>query len=222
MMNTLEQLRKANPFPIYSVHDAEFTDYGRIVQNIDFTQALDYVATQLPKTEGTEYIASIPALEAMPCFQPVRDFLFGCADAQLGVCYGHNHFLNSLEYHKCNELNVSREGCVLLLARIGDMENGVLDSSHVKAFYLPAGQAVELYQATLHFAPCACSDEGFFTLIGLPRGTNAPLPEDRLKRTDGKDHLLTAVNKWQYDFSADAGTPGNPYGIKGENLQVKY
>ena len=222
-MDKLQYLNSINKIKIYDVNSPEFAPYGCIVQGVDFSEALAYLRDSLPPVEGTKYIASLPDVEAMACTKSLSDLYFGCIDIEMGVCYGANNSLNALEYHKCNEINLSLEGCVLLLGLLSDLKDGRMDSSVVKAFYVPAGCAVELNQATLHFAPCKVEEQGFRTLVALPRGTNNPLPEGREKGT-GEAALLATINKWILPHESNATWLGRGYPacIFGENIEIRW
>ena len=94
-----------------------------------------------------------------------------------------------------------------------------LDTSKVKAFFVPAGTMIEVYATTLHYAPCQTSDKGFRCVVVLPEGTNGELshkPENK----SGEEKLLAAVNKWLIGH-AEGGLPeGSFIGLKGENTEV--
>lgn len=107
---------------------------------------------------------------------------------------------------------------VLILGHIWDIENGEIDSSSFKAFYLPAGTAVEVYATTLHFCPCEVEKSGFGCVVGLPLGTNTPLENTT------EDSLLFRKNK--LIIAHCDNTPliekGVVSGITGENFEIKY
>ena len=84
---------------------------------------------------------------------------------QLGYCNGHNTRLNCLEYHRDSELNIGLYDFILLVAREDDIIGGKLDTSKVMAFRAKAGQVVEVYGTTLHYAPCNAEKDGAY--IGL-------------------------------------------------------
>ncbi len=73
---------------------------------------------------------------------------------QIGMVCGHNSTLNCLEYHQDSEVNIDAADFILLLAKQSEIENGMLDTSRIKAFRVPAGVFVEVYATTLHYAPC--------------------------------------------------------------------
>ena len=98
-------------------------------------------------------------------------------------------------------------------------DDHTLDTSKVKAFFVPAGTMIEVYATTLHYAPCQTSDKGFRCVVVLPEGTNGELshkPENK----SGEEKLLAAVNKWLIGH-AEGGLPeGSFIGLKGENTEV--
>ncbi len=133
---------------------------------------------------------------------------------QVGICYGFNSKLNGLEYHVGSEIVVAITDTVLLVAHLNDMDGKTINSDKVVGVFVPAGSAFKMYETTLHFAPCKVNDEGFKTLIILPKGTNLPLEN----KTD--DELLFAANKWLIVHPENQN--GAYVGIEGENIEVKY
>ena len=204
---------------ILDVTDARFKKYGRIVKNVDFTGLVEAMqSTPLP--DGVEYVASAPELEALPVMQELQKVTYGELPIQIGYCNGHNRKLNALEYHRDSEINIAVSDMVLLLAKEEEVEDDyTLDTSKVKAFFVPAGTMIEVYATTLHYAPCQTSDKGFRCVVVLPEGTNGELshkPENK----SGEEKLLAAVNKWLIGH-AEGGLPeGSFIGLKGENTEV--
>ena len=75
----------------------------------------------------------------------------------------------------------------------------------------------QMYETTLHYAPCSVDGAGFQVAIVLPKGTNLPLDE---KHEDWEDALITAKNKWLIGH-AEGGLPeGAHIGLIGENISV--
>ncbi len=177
--------------------DNSFRKYGRVIRNLDFTPVVGHLSDNtLVPDDGNIYIASDDRMERLPAVILAEKILFGEAPAQAGYCNGRNSSLNGLEYHKASEINVAATPAVLLLGDVRDItEHWRYDSCGVEAFYLEAGQAVELYATTLHFAPCRVVEGGFKVAVLLPRGTNLPLEEKPGDGT-GENRLLFAVNKW--------------------------
>ena len=222
-MSKLETLRKLNPgLPFYSVNDPEFRLFGRVI-DFDATSLIETCIKEIPMPDGTcEYVTDAPALEALPAFEQVKNSLCGEMNCQIGLCWGFNQMLNCLEYHRSSEHNIAATDMVLLLALQQDMENGVLPAGKVVAFSVPKGTTMEVYATTLHYAPCQVDDDGFRSIVVLPRGTNAALANPR--PTEGDGALLWAVDKWliahddMKDMIADGAFPG----LKGENYCVNY
>ena len=120
---------------IYSVYDPAFKPYGRVVEGLDEARAeLAAALRATPLPDATDYVPEDPALQSLPAAAAVRDSLFGGMPAQLGWCNGHNTRLNCLEYHRDSEFNLGAEDFILLLAKLDEVENGVLDTGRVKAF----------------------------------------------------------------------------------------
>ena len=98
--------------------------------------------------------------------------------------------------------------------------DGRLDTARVRAFRVPAGEVVEVYATTLHYAPCSAkAGEGFRVLVALPRGTNGPRPE--ITPLNGEDRMLWACNKWllAHGESAEAAQ-GAVVALDGENIDI--
>lgn len=206
---------------IHSVYDREFKAYGQIVEGMDDTiSQIVEVLNRTPLPDGVAYVAEHPALQALPAMQEVSDHLFGGMPIQLGWCNGHNTKLNCLEYHRDSEFNLGAEDFILLLARQDEITDGALDTSKVKAFWVPAGVMVECFATTLHYAPChASAEKGFKVLVALPKGTNTDKPAIHPKSWE--DRLLYARNKWLLAHPDSAEAAGGAYmGITGDNIDI--
>ena len=205
---------------IYSVYDPEFRPYGRVLEGYDTTCLLNAVKTiPLPET-GTAYEPSIPTLEATCNYAEFQNNFYGGMPVEIGMCWGRNSKLNCLEYHRDSELNIGEGEYILLVARLDEVENGVLDTAKVKAFRAPAGVPVEVYATTLHYAPCGpAPGEPFRVAIVLPRGTNFPIPAITPKNPE--ETYMTARNKWllAHPESAEAKN-GAHIGLTGENIDL--
>jgi hypothetical protein len=203
---------------IKSAFDPAFQSYCRIDTEFDTAELLTRMeSTPLP--DGVHYIASEPALEALPIFDALRCSAFGGMDIQLGFCNGHNFRLDAVEYHKSSEWNLACTDLILLLGRVQDIDPVSLtyDTGTMEAFLVPAGTAFETYATTLHYAPCSVAGAGFRLVVVLPRATNLPLSFPVGK--EGRDRLLFCRNKWLIAHP-DAGIPGAYAGLLGENLCV--
>ena len=205
---------------IYSVFDPEFKPYGKVLEDYD-TLALTAAMQKIPMPDaGVSYEPSIPALEEQHISRELSDRGFGGMPIQLGVCWGYNTRLNCLEYHRDSEINIGSSAYILLLARLDEVRQGVLDTASVKAFYAPAGAVVEVYATTLHYAPCMTdTTQGFRVAVVLPKGTNTACP--LLHRRSEEDKWLTARNKWllAHPESTEA-QQGAHIGLRGENLDI--
>ena len=182
-----------------SVMEPEFKKYGKVIGGYDLKEILQ-------------------KMEETPCPDDVV-YVYGQMPIQIGYCNGHNRKLNALEYHRDSEINIAVSDMVLLLAKEEEVEDDyTLDTSKVKAFFVPAGTMIEVYATTLHYAPCQTSDKGFRCVVVLPEGTNGELshkPENK----SGEEKLLAAVNKWLIGH-AEGGLPeGSFIGLKGENTE---
>lgn len=215
---------------IFSTVDSAFAPYGRIVHGVS-TEGIAEVLSALPVADEMTYVASNPQLEALPAFAAFRDKVFGGMPIQMGYVVGKNSRLNALEHHMCSEIVMDTEDVVLLLAKRDDVELvsdasgrfGVrmqLDTAKVKAFRVPAGQIVELYNSTLHFAPFGVNAEQIYRgLVVLSKGTNGDKPVIEVSTVE--DSTLWAKDNW---LLAHADSPqardGAYVGLVGENIDV--
>ena len=206
---------------IYPVTDPAFAPYGKVLEGYDTTE-LCAAMTRIPlPAEGTAYEPGIAALEACAIFPALRDRAYGGMPIQLGMCWGHNTRLNCLEYHRDSELNIGTHDFILLLAKEEEIVSGVLDTSAVRAFRVPAGVAVEVYATTLHYAPCHTdADAGFRVAVALPLGTNTEKPA--VTAGNSEDARLWAKNKWLLAHPASAEAAQGAYvGLCGENIDIE-
>ena len=206
---------------IVSVTDESFAPYGKIIEGHDFSGLLNKLEEVSEKpADHVEYVPSVPALEALPVFEKVRDQVYGGMPIQFGYCNGTNTRLNCLEYHRDSEINVMADDAVLLVAREDDIKGGKLDTSCVRAFLVPKGTAVEVYATTLHYAPCSAKKgEGFRVIIVLPRGTNTDKPA--ITPANPEDRMLFARNKWLLAHpDASESKKGAYVGLTGVNIDI--
>lgn len=214
----LEQLKKKNPnLRFYSVRDAEFKKYGRVL-DIDTREMVEEASKIARPESGSAYSLSVETLENLPSAPAFRELLFGGCEAQIGLCHGYSNFLNALEFHKSSELNVAVTPLVLLLGLEYEMEGDRYDAAKVKAFYLEKGDAVEVFGTSMHFCPCQVADDGFSALVILPKNTNDLLD------APSADKLLFKKNKWILCHEKNEALikRGVYPGIYGENYEVKY
>ncbi len=216
---TLEILKQKNPkLDFYSVNDKEFLRYGCVFDK-DYSSLISD-ASSIPYPEkGAAYEASIELLEKNEHRTEIKDELYGEVEIQMGYCWGHNSFLDALEWHKASEVNVAVTDVVLLLAKLDEIEpDGRIASNKVKAFYVPKGTVLEVYGDSLHYCPIQCSDEGFGFVIVLPKGTNTDMEVVHF------DKRIFAKNKWLlcHVDNSDLISQGAVAAVYGENYEVKY
>ncbi len=205
---------------IESVYSPEFAPYGAVLSGYDLTELMSAMKSIALPSEGTAYQPAILELERLPIANDLFERAFGGMPVQVGMCWGRNTKLNCLEYHRNSEFNLGTDDFVLLVARREDIKSGLLDTSKVRAFRVPAGVLVEVYATTLHYAPCHTDvDEGFRVAVVLPRGTNEAKPA--IKTATDEDQLLWARNKWllAHADSTEAQN-GAPIRISGPNIDI--
>lgn len=215
----LDKLKKLNPeIEFFSVTDNEFSTFGRVINGLDIKE-LSQTAKKIKNPEnGSSYLPSVEDFENLEIATLFKNEFYGSLPTQLGYCWGHNTFMNATEWHNANEINVAVTPLVLILGHIWDIENGKIDSSEFKAFYLPVGTVVEVYATTLHFCPCEVQKEGFGCVVGLPNGTNTNLSDKPI------NPLLFRKNKWilAHINNDELIKKGVVSGITGTNFEIKY
>ena len=208
---------------IYSVNDPEFKPYGRVVTGLEAAKAeiLQALATT-PLPEATDYVAEEPVLQGLPAMVEVSEHLFGGMPVQLGWCNGHNTRLNCLEYHRASEFNLGARDFILLVAHRWEIEDGKLDTACVKAFRVPAGKVVEVFNTTLHYTPCMVDDGGFQVMVALPAGTNGPRPEAAADMpAAGDSYCYWKADKWVLCHAdSPKAAEGGYVGLVGKNLDI--
>ncbi len=215
----LDNLKAKNPnMKFYSVFDEEFASYGRVIKDFDASEIIAAAKTIENPASGSAYVPSEPKFEALAAAEQIQDRYFGEVPAQIGYCWGHNTTLNATEWHTASEINIAITDIVLILGHIWEIKDGFIDSSEMKAFYVPAGTTLEAYATSLHYCPCQTNDDGFGCVVGLPLHTNTPLEKKHA------DNLLFAKNKWllAHKDNEELLSEGAKAGISGENYTVKY
>jgi hypothetical protein len=232
MHDLLRKLERANPaLALLSVDDGGFGIYGRVLTAYNAGEMIERATAILPNMpDAVVYEPAVTALEA-PCSFNTRiaQQVFGGMPVQVGWCYGHNLRMGALEYHKSNEVLVCLTDVVLLVGHIDDIvmadaspQEIVYNADDVEVFLAPAGAVIEFHPWCLHFAPIhARTDEGFATLVYLPKGTNEPLPF--APEQTGEGQLLFAVNKWliAHADATELVEQGAYVGIFGSDITVE-
>lgn len=170
-------------------------------------------------TENCIYNASQLEFEKLEIAQQIKQDVFGQIDCQVGYCYGHNHSLNSLEWHLCSEINIATTDLILILAKKYNMdENYHLDSKCCKAVFVPKGVAIEIYSDTLHYCPCEVKESGFGMVVALVKGTNTKANDN------SEDKKFRAKNKWVITHEENkVALKNNVFaGIFGPNYTIRY
>ena len=202
---------------IFSVRDEKFRKYGNVRDNIESTKLLKGME-HTPLPEDVIYVPSVEELEAVPEAQAFQNRVFGGLPIQIGYCNGNNHKLNAVEYHRNSEINIAVTDMILLLGWLPDVtDEFTYDTSKIEAFMVPAGTVVEMYETTLHYAPCNAAEGGFKCIVILPKITNTDI--DFALATEGEDTLMTAKNKWLIAHE-DAAIEGAFNGLRGENISL--
>ena len=205
---------------IYSINDAEFKKYGKVLEGYDTTELMAVMKTR-PVTDGVVYTAEDPELQCIPFTKVASDQIYGGMPVQMGWCNGKNRKLNCLEYHRDSEINFGTSDFILLLGKQDEIgEDWMFDTADTKAFLVPAGVLVEVYATTLHYAPCSAEPGApFQVLVILPAGTNTDKPE--FTPVCHEDKLLTARNKWLLAHpESDEAKSGAVVGLKGVNVEL--
>ena len=206
---------------IHSIQDREFAAYGEIVQGYDFKDLLRVLTntTDCPE-DGVVYVPGAEQLESLPVARELENGLFGGLPIELGYCNGNNVMLNCLEYHRGSEFNLPADDIVLMLAKRDELDAEFkIHSDRVRAFAVPAGTGVLLYETSLHYAP-ASAKGGFRVVVGLPKGTNTAKPEITIRNLE--DKLLWANNKWLVAHKDTTEAAEGAYvGLEGENIRLR-
>ena len=139
------------------------------------------------------------------------------------VIKGYDFTLNGFEYHKCSEVNIAVTDFVLIVGHTWDINRNTYNVENAEFFYIAKGEAIEMYQTTLHLSPCKVHDDGFKGIVILDRGTNTPL-EYKKEEVELIDYLLLMKNKWviAHPDREPLIRQGAFPGIIGENIEVFY
>ena len=220
----LKHLNEVNDVKIYSVFDAEFKPFGRVVEGYDFSALVDYMknSTAIP-AQGNVYVASVPEMEKCTVRDEIESVLYGGMPIEIGYCNGRNSTYNGFEYHKGSEINIAVTPFMLVLGHIWQIEDNKFYVGDEKVFFVPEGTAIEMYETTLHLSPCKVLDEGFKGIVILPKGTNTPL-ENKHQNKDAESALLLQRNKWviAHKDREPLVKQGAHIGLIGDNKELNY
>ncbi len=204
---------------IKNVNDDAFKDYGRVIQgNFDLNELTAIMEQIEAPIDSVVYFPSMSEMEALPVTEKIRKSIFGDLQIQVGYCNGTNNKLNALEYHRNSEVGIAITDLILLIGKQQDIKNDfTYDTSKVEAFKVMAGEIIEMYATTLHYAPCSVDGKPFKNVVVLPKGTNMDI--NSVINNQQEDKLLIAKNKWLIAHS-DAQIKGAFNGLQGINIEV--
>ena len=211
---------------IKSVFGKSFAKYGKVLTGYDVKELLEkLVATTDRPASKVIYEPGDAGLESLAVAKAFSVNAYGGMPVQIGYCNGFNTKLNCLEWHRGTEINIPADDMILLLGSLQSVKKGKFNTNSVEAFYVPAGTVVQIYETTLHYAPCNAvkngevSKDGFRVIIILPKGTNLEKPA--LSEIDFEDKLLWASNKWliAHPDSSEAKA-GAFVGLEGINIDL--
>ncbi len=220
-INMIDVLKELNQhLELESVHNHSFLPYGGVLYDFPYDEMAKRMDMTVIPEEGNQYVPSFKELEDEALKRFVEKRYYGGMPVQIGYCNGKNSSLGGLEFHKGSEINVAVTDFVLLLGHTNDIVDNSYDVRKIKAFFVPSGTAIEMYQTTLHLAPCKVREDGFKCAVILPKGTNMPLQEEE----KAFDPLLFMRNKWllahrEHERFMNQGAHD---GIIGENLTLAY
>ena len=211
---------------IKSVFSHSFEKYGKVLSGYDVTDLLKKLDETTDKpANAVIYEPGDAGLEALPIAKEFSDNAYGGMPIQVGYCNGYNTKLNCPEWHRGSELNIPANDMVLLLAPLESVKNGKLNTNAVEAFFVPKGTVVQVYETTLHYAPCNAvysgevSKEGFRVIIVLPKDTNTEKPA--LEPKNLEDKLLWARNKWLIAHPESSEAKAGAFvGLIGPNIDL--
>lgn len=237
-MNVLERLNASNKIKIHDVFEDNFSEYGKVLKGYNFSALTDYVDTytQIPE-KGNVYVTHVGDFEEEVISLAVQENIYGGLPIQVGYYNGKRTSAKSFEYNKGSMIIVAISDIVIGLGHINHIEKNVYNTDRAEYFYIPQGVAVEIYGTTLHTWPIKTNDEGFKTVIILPKGANTHLTADSKtvraaardrfaagEPTDNELVLLQYKSKWLLCYSdAEKLIKEGAYpGLIGEQIEIKY
>ena len=172
-----------------------FAPYGRVVTGYPLS-GLAQALEQVPLGQPLLYAPYEERFNAVEDATVCGDRFFGGLPYQWGHCSGQNARVAALRWHGGGQLCLGTADFVLLVAHRQEVADGVVPAACVRAFRVPAGVAVEIYDTTLRSLPCSYQGEPFRVLIGLYYATGSAFTVD-----GAQDDLLCARNTWQAALS---------------------
>lgn len=197
---------------VLSVKSKEFEKFGKV---LDEKEVVEKILPVLD-TFGVPDVMNVysPSEEALEKVGKEAFSKYFDGEIQIGYCNGRGNKLNSMEYHDSPEIDVALGKAVLFLGRYEGKDE--IDTSSFTPFLVEKGDAVLLYAKTLHFAPLAVTEDGFKTVIVLPKGTNLPIPKEQ------KVGTYFMANKWliAHKEHSKMVENGAHVGLVGKNYSV--
>ncbi|MCA1021188.1 DUF4867 family protein [Halobacillus litoralis] len=218
MLKTIQNCNEG--LEIQHIDEESFQLFGRVHDNFPKDRLIAKMKDVSIPTEGNVYEPANLRLETAGDKEIIENAYYGGMPVQIGYCVGQNSHLGGLEFHKGSEFNIAVTDMVLLIGHFNDIKDHTFSTEHLRAFFVPEGYVVELFQTTLHLAPCKVSENGFKTIVILPEGTNTPLSHAAVEQ----DPLLFKRNKWLLSHKEHQRfvSEGAHIGIKGPNVFVNY
>ncbi len=216
-MTNFEKICKANPhIKIEMISNENFRPYGEIVSGYDYSEIIAYMEKNTEIPNGCKYCPTVPEMEATDAAKKITAVYCGGMPAQFGFTNGTTSSLDALEYHKASELVIAVTDLIVLVALRSEIVDKKLDVNCVKAFYVPSGTGFEMYATTLHYAPVRVFEEGYKSVVVLPKGTNYDIEKSEL------DPLLWGTNKWliAHPDVESLKAKGAACWITGENIHI--
>ena len=214
----LKDLRAANPsLRIIHPEDDGFNQFGRLLSDTGWAEMIARAKRLIPADVEPMYIPSCPELETPEPPETLLSQAFGNEKTQIGVCRGFNDQLNGMEWHDCPEVICAVTPMLLILGLKKDIVDGIWNSERALCCFLNAGETVELFPGTLHFAPCRVDEFPFLSIIILPRGVNDDLGTDV-----PEDSMLWKERKWLIVHrDSPLNAAGAITGISGKNIRIR-
>ncbi|MFI3168013.1 MAG: DUF4867 family protein [Bacillota bacterium] len=218
-----QYLSKVNDKKVFDIHSEEFKTYGNIVVGIDFSSLEPYMNSTTIPQDGNLYVPSTVEMESLPIAGIIKNEIYGGLEIQIGYCNGRNSTCNGFEYHKCSEITYAVTDFVLMLGHTWDMKDNTYNVEDAQLFFVKAGTSFELFQTSLHLAPCKVTCDGFKAVIILAKGTNTA-DFEKVKPSTKEGEILLMKNKWIicHKDREPLVKSGAKIGVIGDNRQIKY